>query len=235
MTKQEQIQYLLHHPAPTLLPQTKALQAMHAIIRDRYAPQHVFVHHSRRIMRLLIEQAIDLLPHEECTSQTPAGATYYGQKLSSPVCGVSVLRAGDSMEAELRAVCPEAPIGKILIQRDMETHLPKFFFANLPPDIANMQVLLLDPMLATGGTAVQAISTLVDYGVKPENIVFVTLLSVAKGLNAVHSAFPEVRIVTSSVEKNLNENALMMPGIGDFGDRYFGTYVVPSRDPAEDV
>jgi uracil phosphoribosyltransferase len=227
MNEQLHRKFTNYHPAPTLLPQTKALRAMHSTIRDRNASQQVFVHHSRRIMRLLIEQALDLLPYDETTSETPAGATYHGFKLTSKVCGVSVLRAGDSMEAELRNVCPDAPIGKILIQRDKESHQPKYYFANLPDDIGERQVLLLDPMLATGGTAVEAISTLQMHGVKTENIVFVTLLSVANGLNKVHAAFPEVRVVTSSIEEELNDNAYMLPGIGDFGDRYFGTYKAP--------
>lgn len=233
MNKQLHSRYMYHHPTPSLLPQTKALRAMHAVIRDRHAPQQVFVHHSRRIMRLLLEQAMDLLPYEETSSETPAGAIYQGYKLSRPVCGVSVLRAGDSMESELRDICPDAPIGKILIQRDKETHQPKFFFANLPHDIAERQVLLLDPMLATGGTAVEAISTLQMHGVAPENIIFVTLLSVADGLSKVYASFPEVRVVTSSIEIELNSNAYMLPGIGDFGDRYFGTYVLPTRDDVE--
>jgi uracil phosphoribosyltransferase len=162
-------------------------------------------------------------------STTPAGAEYHGYNLTAPVCGVSIMRAGDSMEFQLRQILPNAPIGKILIQRDKKTHLPTFFFANLPPDIADRKVLLLDPMLATGGTAVEAISTLLEHGVLPENIILVTILSVAEGLNAVHKAFPEVRVVTSSIEERLNEDAFMLPGIGDFGDRYFGTYVVPEK------
>lgn len=232
MNKQLSKNFLHHHPAPILLPQTKALRAMHAAIRDRYAPQHTFVHHSRRIMRLLIEQALDLLPYEDTTPETPAGAVYQGCRLSSQICGVSVLRAGDSMEAELRDVCPDAPIGKILIQRDRKTHQPKFYFANLPDDIPERQVLLLDPMLATGGTAVEAISTLQTYGAQPKNIVFITLLSVADGLSKVHAAFPEVRVVTSSIEEELNSNAYTLPGIGDFGDRYFGTYTIPESNEA---
>lgn len=235
MNKQLHRTILHHHPAPTLLPQTKALRAMHAVIRDRYASQQTFVHYSRRIMRLLIEQALELLPYEDATSETPAGAVYHGYKLSNQLCGVSVLRAGDSMETELRDVCPDAPIGKILIQRDKETHQPKFYFANFPDDISERQVLLLDPMLATGGTAVEAISTLQMYGVQPKNIIFITLLSVANGLSKVYASFPKVRVVTSSVEEELDSNAYMLPGIGDFGDRYFGTYTIPQRHAKENM
>jgi uracil phosphoribosyltransferase len=214
---------------PTLLVQSKALKSMHLAMRDRFASQQTFVHCAGRITRLLLEQALDLLPFDKATSTTPAGATYHGFRLAAPICGVSILRAGDSMESQLRQIMPDAPIGKVLIQRDKKTHLPKFFFANLPPDIADRKVLLLDPMLATGGTAVEAISTLRAHGVAPKNIIFVTILSVADGLSAVHKAFPEVRVVTSSIEEALNENAFMLPGIGDFGDRYFGTYVAPER------
>jgi len=227
MNIETQKNFQANHPAPSLLPQTRSLKAMHAAIRDKDAPQDVFVHNSRRIMRLLMEFAIDFLPFDKVISDTPSGGRYRGYKLSAPVCGVSILRAGDSMEAELRAIMPDAPIGKILIQRDKQTLQPKFYFANLPNDIADRHVLLLDPMLATGGTAVEAISTLQTKGVPQKNIIFVTLLSVANGLRRVHDAFPEVRVVTSSIEEGLNEKAFMLPGIGDFGDRYFGTYVAP--------
>ena len=127
------------------------------------------------------------------------------------------------MEAGLRAVVRGARIGKILIQRDDATKLPRLYYSNLPQDIASRHVLLLDPMLATGGTANAAIQVLLDQGVLEENIVFVTFITVAEGIEAVCSRFPRVRIVTSAIEERLNSNAYMVPGIGDFGDRFFGT------------
>lgn len=211
--------------APMLLPQTKAVRALHASIRHPEVPQSVFVHNSRRLIRLLLEQALDLLPYDEVEVPTPSGGLYQGFRLGVPLCGVSILRAGDSMEAELRAIVPEIPIGKILIQRDQTTKEPNFYFAKLPTDIADRHVLLLDPMLATGGTAVEAVTRLREYGVEPGRIILVTLLSVSNGLNRIHNTYPEVRVVTSSIEDELNEHAYMLPGIGDFGDRYFGTYV----------
>jgi len=84
-------------------------------------------------------------------------------------------------------------------------------------------VLLLDPMLATGGTALAAIQVLLDAGVAEEHIVFIAFLAVPEGIEAVCRRYPRVRIVTSAIDRRLNENAYMMPGIGDFGDRYFGT------------
>jgi len=166
---------------------------------------------------------VHLLPFEPCGPQTPVGRVYEGLRFAPRICGVSVMRAGDSMEAGLRAVCRSVRIGKILIQRDKVTKLPQLYYSALPGDIADRQVLLLDPMLATGGTALAAIEVLAEHGVPERNIVFVSLIAVPEGIAAVHRRFPGVRIVTSAIDERLNENAYMIPGIGDFGDRYFGT------------
>ncbi|WP_437972871.1 uracil phosphoribosyltransferase [Sorangium sp. So ce295] len=206
-----------------LLPQTNQLRALHTIIRDRGARREDFVFYSGRIIRLLIETGLGLLPFEPCEVETPVGRRYEGRRFASQLCGVSIARAGESMEAELRAVCRSVRIGKILIQRDKTTKLPRLYYSSLPRDIARCHVLLLDPMLATGGTALAAIQVLLDRGVAEANIIFVNLIAVLEGIAAVTKRYPDVKIVTSSIEEGLNENAYMMPGIGDFGDRYFGT------------
>jgi uracil phosphoribosyltransferase len=206
-----------------LLPQTNQLRALHTIIRDRDASREDFVLYSGRIIRLLVEAALNLLPFEPDDAQTPVGRTYQGLRLARRMCGVSVARAGESMEAGLRAVCPSVRIGKILIQRDKVTKLPHLYYTALPADIADRQVLLLDPMLATGGTAVAAIQVLRERNVPEESIVFVNLICVPEGISAVTERYPGVRMVTSAIDERLNENAYMMPGIGDFGDRFFGT------------
>jgi uracil phosphoribosyltransferase len=206
-----------------LLPQTDQLRALHTVIRDRDCPRDDFVCCSERIIRLLVEAGLGLLPFEPHDVTTPAGATYHGLRFAEKIVGVPVIRAGESMESGLRAVCRGVRIGKILIQRDKVTKLPRLYYSNLPDDIASRHVLLLDPMLATGGTANAAIQVLLDRGVAEENIVFVTLITVAEGITAVCERYPRVRIVTSSIEERLNDNAYMLPGIGDFGDRFFGT------------
>ncbi|MFD4675497.1 uracil phosphoribosyltransferase [Lentzea sp. NPDC058450] len=206
-----------------VLPQTNQLRALHTIVRDRDVSREDFVFYTERINRLLIEAGLDLLPFEPHDVTTPVGQTYHGLRAAERLVGVPIIRAGESMEAGLRAVVRGARIGKILIQRDKETKLPKLYYANLPDDIASRQVLLLDPMLATGGTANAAIQVLLDRGVLEENIVFVTFITVPEGIEAVCSRFPRVRIVTSAIEERLDENAYMVPGIGDFGDRFFGT------------
>ncbi|MGW4213083.1 uracil phosphoribosyltransferase [Lentzea sp. NPDC004789] len=206
-----------------LLPQTDQLRALHTIVRDRDCPRDDFVFYSERIIRLLVEAGLGLLPFEPHDVTTPAGATYRGLRFAEKVVGVPVIRAGESMESGLRAVCRGVRIGKILIQRDKVTKLPRLYYSNLPDDVASRHVLLLDPMLATGGTANAAIQVLLDRGVAEENIVLITLITVAEGITAVCERYPRVRIVTSSIEERLNDNAYMLPGIGDFGDRFFGT------------
>jgi uracil phosphoribosyltransferase len=209
-----------------LLPQTKQLRALHAIIRDRHADREDFVSNASRVIRQLVEAGLEMLPFEPYEVQTPVGRAYHGLRITSQVCGVSIARAGESMEAELRAMSPGIRIGKILIQRDKVTKLPHLYYSALPADIAQRHVLLLDPMLATGGTALAAIEVLLDKGVPEEHIVFVNLLSAPEGIKVVRERYPSVRMVTSSIEERLDENAYMQPGIGDFGDRYFGTDVV---------
>jgi len=154
---------------------------------------------------------------------TPTGHQYKGVKFTSKLCGVSIIRAGESMESALRAVCRDIRIGKILIQRNEETGKPILYYAKLPQDISERYVLLLDPMLATGGSAIMAVQVLIDHGVPEENVIFINLISAPEGIEAMREKFPKVIIVTTEVDERLNEKFYIMPGIGDFGDRYFGT------------
>jgi uracil phosphoribosyltransferase len=205
-----------------LLSQTERLRALHTVIRDRGASPRDFTASSQHVIRMLLERALDLLPYRPRDVITPVGETYPGLQLVRGLCGVSVVRAGESMEAGLRDLHPGVPIGKILIQRDKQTKLPRLYFQALPGDIAERDVLLLEPMLATGGSLLKALDVLCAAGVGPESIVVVNFLASPQGLERVGAEYPGLRIVTSSVEQRLNEAAYMVPGIGDFGDRYFG-------------
>ncbi|WP_171163604.1 uracil phosphoribosyltransferase [Streptomyces sp. I05A-00742] len=206
-----------------VLPETPHLRALHTVARDRGASRADFLHASEGIIRKLVEAALDLLPYEEHDVTTPVGATYRGLRPASPVCGVSIVRAGESMEGQLRAVLPDIRIGKILMQRDKETKQPHHYYTSLPADITEGHVLVMEPMIATGGTLLATIQLLLDKGIAEENIIFINFITVPEGIDTVCRRYPKVRIVTSSVEQRLNENAYMIPGIGDFGDRFFGT------------
>lgn len=123
----------------------------------------------------------------------------------------------------LTIILSSVRIGKILIQRDEETALPKLYYSKLPHDVVDRYCLLLDPVLATGGSAVKAIEVLLAHGVHEDRIIFLNLLAAPEGIEAVLSRFPKVQIITAVVDEGLNAKKYIVPGLGDFGCRYFGT------------
>ncbi|WLS79844.1 uracil phosphoribosyltransferase [Erwinia pyri] len=206
-------------PNVHVLPHSDWLSYSHLRMRDRMANLAVFTHHANQVIRLLLQNAAQFLPYTNDAVTTPIGDLFAGKALTRSICGVSVIRAGESMEAEFRSMFPNQPIGKILIQRDKESKLPHF-----PPGIAGMSVMLFEPMLATGGSLLKAIDVLKESGVAIENIIVVNVLASPFGIQRLAETWPSLTIMTSSIETGMTESAFMRPGIGDFGDRYFGTY-----------
>lgn len=204
-----------------LLPQTQQLVGLYTIIRDKNTTRPDFIFYSDRIIRLLVEEGLDHLPVLPKQVETQTGEKFEGVSFRGKICGVSIVRAGESMEQGLRDCCRSVRIGKILIQRDEETALPKLFYEKLPEDIANRYVFLLDPMLATGGSAIMATEVLIKRGVDPKRIYFLNLICSKEGIDKYHAAFPDVQIVTGAVDRGLDENKYLVPGLGDFGDRYY--------------
>lgn len=208
-------------PNASRLPQTAQLDALLTIIRDASTPRSDFIFYSDRIIRLLVEEGLNHLPTVPQTVMTPTGFSYSGVSFQGRICGVSILRAGEAMEAGLRECCRSVRIGKILIQRDEETAKPKLFYAKLPEDIADRWVLLLDPMLATGGSAIKAIEVLIENGVKAEQILFLNLIASPEGLASMYGKFPQVKVISAWVDERLDEKSYIIPGLGDYGDRYY--------------
>lgn len=202
---------------------TPQLKSLFTTIRDKNTSREDFIFYSDRIIRLLIEKGLNLLPVKTKEITTPTGASFNGAKFEGKICAVSIVRSGESMEKAAREVCKKIRIGKILIQRDEKTAEPVLFYSKLPPDISKRYILLLDPMLATGGSVCKAIEVLKSKNVKEEKIIFINLISCPEGINNLRNNFPKVKIVTGFVDKSLNSKAYIIPGLGDFGDRYFGT------------
>jgi uracil phosphoribosyltransferase len=211
------------YPNLHILPSNNQIRGLLTIIRNANTSREDFIFYADRLIRLLIEQGLSYLPFKDCTVRTPTGCDYKGVEFTQKICGVSVVRAGESMENGLRQVCKSIRIGKILIQRDEATAQPTLMYVKLPKDIHTRNVLLLDPMLATGGSIVKAIEALEKAGVKPERIIFLNLLAAPEGIAHLSSLYPQVTVVTCEVDDGLNANKWIIPGIGDFGDRYFGT------------
>ncbi|KAK4621286.1 Uracil phosphoribosyltransferase 1 [Fulvia fulva] len=204
-----------------ILPQTPQLIALLTMIRDKGTGRADFIFHSNRISRLLVEEALNHLPVQTKTITTPVGRTYAGVEFEGKICGVSIMRAGEAMEQALRECCRSVRIGKILIQRDEETSKPRLFYDKLPSDIKDRWVLLLDPMLATGGSALMAVDVLRSKGVPEDRILFLNLIASPEGVQNFAERFPKVRVVTAFVDEGLDEKNYIVPGLGDFGDRFF--------------
>ncbi|KAJ3055265.1 Uracil phosphoribosyltransferase, synthesizes UMP from uracil [Rhizophlyctis rosea] len=206
-----------------VLESTPELKSLMSIIRNKDTARGDFIFYSDRIIRFLVEEALNHLPFVSKTIETPTGFKYEGLAFQGKICGVSIMRAGEAMEQGLRDCCRSVRIGKILIQRDEETALPQLYYAKLPPDIGQRFVLLLDPMLATGGSANKAIEVLLSHGVEEDKILFVNLISAPEGITKMVEAYPKVKIICGEIDQGLDENKYIVPGIGDFGCRYFGT------------
>ncbi|KAI8925253.1 uracil phosphoribosyltransferase-domain-containing protein [Entophlyctis helioformis] len=206
-----------------VLEPTAELRSLMSIIRDKTTARGDFIFYSDRVIRYLVEEALNHLPFTETSVTTPQGATYAGLVPEGKICGISILRAGEAMEQGLRDCCRSVRIGKILIQRDEDTAQPKLFYSKLPGDVDQRFCLLLDPMLATGGSANKAIEVLLSHGVQENRILFVNLICCPEGIEAVLSAHPNIKIITAEIDQGLDENKYIIPGLGDFGCRYFGT------------
>lgn len=204
-----------------VLPQTPQLIALLTMIRDKKTSRADFIFYSNRIIRLLVEEGLNHLPVVEHTVTTPVGRAYLGVKFEGKICGVSIMRAGEAMEQGLRDCCRSVRIGKILIQRDEETCKPKLFYDKLPVDIASRWVLLLDPMFATGGSATLAVEILKARGVPEDHILFLNLIASPSGVSDFARRFPKLRVVTAFIDQGLDEKKYIIPGLGDFGDRYY--------------
>ncbi|CAG03918.1 unnamed protein product, partial [Tetraodon nigroviridis] len=208
----------------SVLESTPQVRGLHTIIRDRETSRDEFIFYSKRLMRLLIEHALTFLPSQTWVVQTPQGEEYEGRRYRGKgITGVSVLRAGETMEPALRAVCKDVRIGKILIQTNVDSGEPELHYLRLPKDISEDHIILMDSTVSTGAAAMMAVRVLLDHEVREDQIVLVSLLMAELGVHSVAYAFPKVKIITAAVDQSLDDLLHVVPGIGDFGDRYFGT------------
>jgi uracil phosphoribosyltransferase len=135
---------------------------------------------------------------------------------------IDIIRAGDSMLESFLSICPAVKVGKILIQRDEETALPHLIYFKVP-NLTGKQVILLDPMLGTGGTSREAVKIILNHGADIDKVAFFNVLSCPEGIKAIMTEFPQLKLISGHCDEGLNEKHYMVPGLGDYGDRYFGT------------
>ena len=173
------------------------------------------------IAGLMCYEATRNLPLIDVDVETPVATARCKKLAGKKLAIVPVLRAGLGMVDSMVDLIPSAKIGHIGLYRDPETHKPVEYYCKLPDDIANRQVFVVDPMLATGGSAVAAIDFLKKHGCK--NIIMMNIIGCPEGVEAVQKAHPDVEIYLAAVDEKLNEHAYIIPGLGDAGDRIFRT------------
>ena len=204
--------YVLDHPL---------IQHKLAILRSKNTPVKEFRELIGEISGLMCYEATRNLPTREVEVQTPVAVAKCRRLAGKKLAIVPILRAGLGMVDAMVDLIPSAKIGHIGLYRDPETHLPVEYYCKLPEDIENRHVFVVDPMLATGGSAVAAIDFLKQHGC--QNITMMNIIGCPEGVKAVQEAHPDVELYLAAVDEKLNEHAYIVPGLGDAGDRIFGT------------
>ena len=198
------------------------LQHKLSILRDVNTGVKEFREAVGEIAALMCYEATRNLPTKEVEIQTPVAKATVRVLAGKKLAIVPILRAGLGMVDSMISLIPSAKVGHIGLFRDPETHEPVKYYCKMPPDISERQVFIVDPMLATGGSAIAATDVLKnEYGCK--SITLMNIIAAPEGIDAVAKAHPDIDIIVTAVDQCLNEHAYIVPGLGDCGDRIFGT------------
>ncbi len=191
------------------------------LLRDKNTSSKQFRELIQEITELMVYESTRDLPMCEVEVETPLAKTTGKQIAGRKLAFVPILRAGLGMVDGAVELVPSARVGHIGLYRDETTLKPVEYYCKLPGDIQEREVIVLDPMLATGGSAVDAIGQIKKRG--PKSIKFMCIIAAPEGLKTLQEAHPDVQIYCASLDKCLNENGYIVPGLGDAGDRIFGT------------
>ena len=192
-----------------------------SILRDKRTGTNEFRQLVDEIAMLEGFVALSDLPVEDVEVETPIETCMTPMIAGRKLAVVPILRAGLGMVSGILALVPSAKVGHIGMYRDEETHEPQEYYCKLPDPIAERTIVVCDPMLATGGSAIDAINQIKKHGGK--NIKFMCIIAAPEGLERLHREHPDMQIYVGSLDRQLNENAYICPGLGDAGDRLFGT------------
>ena len=192
-----------------------------SMLRNKNTGTNEFRKLIEEIAVLMGYEALRDLPTEDVEIETPIEKCMTPMIAGRKLAVVPILRPGLGMVSGILALVPSAKVGHIGMYRDEETHEPQEYYCKLPDPIEERTIVVCDPMLATGGSAVDAINQIKKHGGK--NIKFMCIIAAPEGLKRLHEAHPDVQIYCGSLDRELNENAYICPGLGDAGDRIFGT------------
>jgi uracil phosphoribosyltransferase len=191
-----------------------------SVLRSRHTPPEEFRRNLNEISLLLAVEAARSWATEKIEVETPL-TTCPGTRLAESVALVPILRAGLGMSEAIFQLMPQATVGHIGLYREKKTLRPVSYYCRLPANVREAHVLLLDPMLATGFSACEAVAVLKKHNVR--QIRFLCIIGCDAGIAQLHRDHPDVEIITAAIDPVLNEHGYIVPGLGDAGDRYFGT------------
>ena len=195
-------------------------------LRNKGTQRKEFIETSNRVFTLLLEMALSDVPVTTTKQISGTQAEYDHFEFSNPkLCLVPILRSGEAVSNVGRLLTNDVAIASILLQRNEESESKDavFYYKKIPKDIVEREVFLVDPMLATGGSSIKALELLAEEGVDPNLVRFVNLVSCPDGLDALYQKFPGVKVYTAAVDPVLDQRKYILPGLGDFGDRFYGT------------
>ncbi|HKJ32472.1 MAG TPA: uracil phosphoribosyltransferase [Balneolales bacterium] len=190
------------------------------ILRDKNTSSPLFRQVLGRVSMILAYHALEDLPLKQIRIETPIQQTQ-GVALDTDIIVVPILRAGLGLVDSIITFIPEAKVGHLGLYRDEKTKKPVEYYYKMPDGLDSAEIILVDPMLATAGSALAAIRILKEHGAK--NIRFMCLIAAPEGIEKLQAEYPEVPIVTAALDEKLNDDAYIVPGLGDAGDRFFGT------------
>lgn len=206
--------HLIEHPL---------IQHKMTLLRQKETGTKDFREIVNEIARLLAYEVSRDLPLEDVEIETPLTKTVQKQIAGKKVVLVPILRAGLGMVDGILDLIPAARVGHVGMYRDEETMQPVEYFVKMPDNLEDRDIYVLDPMLATGGSAKLGMEALLKRGAKKENIKFICLVAAPEGVEAFSEDYPEIQIYAAALDERLNEDAYIIPGLGDAGDRLYGT------------
>jgi len=200
----------------------KLSQALLSKLREKALSRSDFRNYTNQLALCLAHKAAELLNPESVRITTPLGQAT-GIAFKKPIMLVPILRSGITLLPAFLTYFPESTVGVVGMKRDEETSKADLYYKNIPSFTQDTVIIVLDPMIATGGSAIDTLRLLDKCGMQQEQTIFVGVIASLEGVAAVQTAFPLVRFIIEQVDEKLNNKKFIVPGLGDWGDRYFGT------------
>ncbi len=194
-----------------------------SILRNKTTNQKMFRTAAHHLAHILALETMKQIQYSKTTITTPLNVTIDGYTFEKDIVLVPILRSGIALLHPFLHYFPQAQVGFMGLKRDEKTAIAHRYYENIPPIESDDIVIILDPMLATGGTALDTLRFLQEKNVTQKQILFANIICAPEGAKVVKSKFPDIRLISLATDERLNDEKFILPGIGDFGDRYFGT------------